>query len=63
MLEQFRSLSHEATVLETNNNCLETQLIETKSELSKALCGIEDLKNKLEIKETMIQDYECQVRK
>lgn len=61
MLDHFRSLSQEATVLETNNHSLETEAAESKVQLSVALDHVADLERKIESQETMIRGYEQQV--
>ncbi|KAI4463577.1 centrosomal protein 2 [Holotrichia oblita] len=61
MLDHFRSLSQEATVLETNNHSLETEAAETKVQLSVALDHVADLERKIESQETMIKGYEQQL--
>ncbi|KAK9721231.1 LAIKA domain [Popillia japonica] len=61
MLDHFRSLSQEATVLETNNHSLETEAAESKVQLSVALDHVADLERKIESQETMIRGYEQQL--
>lgn len=61
MLDHFRSLSHEANMLETNNHTLESRAMETKTQLSMAMDQITDLENKVEQQEIMNRDYEKQV--
>lgn len=62
MLDHYRSLSQEATVLESNNHSLENEASETKVQLSVALDHVADLERKIESQETMIDGYERQVR-
>ncbi|RZB89882.1 CALCOCO1 domain containing protein, partial [Asbolus verrucosus] len=61
LLDQFRSLSHEANVLETNNHTLENEATQSKVQLSVALDHASDLERKLENKETIILSYEKQI--
>ncbi|KRT79397.1 hypothetical protein AMK59_8205, partial [Oryctes borbonicus] len=61
MLDHFRSLSQEATVLENSNHSLETEAAETKVQLSLALDHVNDLERKIESQETMIRGYETQI--
>ncbi|GJQ82870.1 hypothetical protein Trydic_g2608 [Trypoxylus dichotomus] len=61
MLDQYRSLTQEATVLENCNHSLETEAAEVKVQLSVALDHVSDLERKIESQETMIKGYEKQI--
>lgn len=61
MLDQFRSLSHEATLLENNNHSLESKATEAKCQLSEANDRIHDLDNRVEQLHILNRDYETQV--
>ncbi|XP_017768019.1 PREDICTED: centrosomal protein of 135 kDa-like isoform X2 [Nicrophorus vespilloides] len=61
MLDQFRNLSHEATMLETNNHSLETQATESKLQLSVALDHASDLETHIQDQTEMIKSYERQI--
>lgn len=61
MLDQFRSLSQEATALENNNHTLEHEATQSRMQLSLALDHATDLERKLESQETLIRSYERQV--
>lgn len=61
MLEQFKGLSMEATLLESNNHSLETEAHEQKCRLEQAEDRICDLEHQLEIRGSLVQSYENQV--
>uniref|UniRef100_A0A1B6D0U7 Centrosomal protein of 135 kDa n=3 Tax=Clastoptera arizonana TaxID=38151 RepID=A0A1B6D0U7_9HEMI len=61
MLEQFRSLTLEATVLESNNHSLESEAKSTKSCLRDTQEKMHVLEGKLLEKESLIQGYETQI--
>ncbi|XP_063915834.1 centrosomal protein of 135 kDa isoform X2 [Zophobas morio] len=61
LLDQFRSLSHEANILETNNHTLETEATQSRVQLSVALDHAADLERKLENKDSIIHSYEKQI--
>ncbi|XP_044253848.1 centrosomal protein of 135 kDa isoform X2 [Tribolium madens] len=61
LLDQFRSLSHEANILETNNHTLETEATQSRVQLSVALDHAADLERKLDNKDSIIQSYEKQI--
>lgn len=61
MLDHFRSLSLEATVLENNNQSLETEAAEARASLSSARDQIADLERQLADKDCLIRGYEAQV--
>lgn len=61
MLDQFRSLSQEATVLENSNHTLENEAIHSRVQLSVALDHTNGLERKLDDQDAMIRSYERQV--
>lgn len=61
ILDQFKSLSEEANILENNNHTLENEASQTKVQLSVALDHASDLERKLENQESIIHSYEKQV--
>ncbi|KYB27999.1 centrosomal protein of 135 kDa [Tribolium castaneum] len=61
LLDQFRSLSHEANILETNNHTLETEATQSRVQLSVALDHAADLERKLDNKDSIIHSYEKQI--
>lgn len=61
MLDQFRTLSQEANVLENSNHTLETEANQTKVQLSLALDHAADLEKKMQNQETIIRSYERQI--
>lgn len=61
-MDQFRTLSRDANLLESSNHNLETEATQSKVQLSVALEHAIDLERKLETQETMIVGYEKQVR-
>lgn len=61
LLDQFRSLSHEATTLENNNHTLETEASQSKVQLSVALEHAMDLEQKLQSQDAMVKNYEKQI--
>lgn len=61
MLEQFRSLTLEATVLESNNHSLESEAKSTKSCLRETQEKVQILEGKLLEKDSLIHGYETQV--
>jgi chromosome segregation ATPase len=62
MLDHFRSLSMEASALETNNHSLETEVQDARTQLRVVNDRITDLEQLLESKGTLINSYEQQVR-
>nr|CAI5863781.1 unnamed protein product [Callosobruchus analis] len=60
ILDQFRSLSAEATNLETTNHTLENEAAQSKVQLSVALDHASDLERKLDNKDAIIRSYEKQ---
>jgi chromosome segregation ATPase len=60
-LDQFRSLSHEANILETNNHTLENEATQSRVQLSVALDHASDLERKLDNKDSIIRSYEKQI--
>lgn len=62
MLDQFRSLSQEANLLENSNHTLESEANQTKLQLSAALGHASDLEHRLDCQESVIKSYEKQVR-
>lgn len=63
LLEQFKSLNCEASHLESNNHSLESEAKSTKSLLREKEHRMSDLERKLIDKESLISNYESQVRK
>lgn len=61
MLEHFRSLSIEATTLETNNHTLESTVENTKTQLLSANNRIMDLEHEIASKDSLLYNYEKQV--
>lgn len=61
MLDQFRSLSQEATALESSNHTLENEATQSRVQLSVALDHANELERRLEGQETLIKSYERQV--
>jgi centrosomal protein CEP135 len=61
LLDQFRSLSHEANILETNNHTLENEATQSRVQLSVALDHASDLERKLDNKDSIIRSYEKQI--
>lgn len=61
MLNHFRSLSLEATVLENSNHSLESEAAEAKAALQTAKHQIADLERQLTDAECLIKGYETQV--
>ncbi|XP_058806047.1 GRIP and coiled-coil domain-containing protein 2-like [Phymastichus coffea] len=61
MLEHFRSLSLEATMLENNNHSLETEAAEARASLSSARDLIADLERQLADKDCLVRGYEAQI--
>jgi chromosome segregation ATPase len=61
MLDNFRSLSVEASALETNNHSLETEIQDARAQLRAANDRITDLEQLLESKDTLLNNYERQV--
>lgn len=61
MLNHFRSLSLEATVLENSNHSLESEAAEAKGALENARHQIADLERLLSDKDSLIKGYETQV--
>lgn len=61
MLNHFRSLSLEATVLENNNHSLESEAAEARGALQTARDRLIDLERQLVDKDCLIRGYETQV--
>lgn len=61
LLDQFRSLSQEANILENNNHTLENEATQSRVQLSVALDHTSDLERKLENKDSIIRSYEKQI--
>ncbi|KAB0799230.1 hypothetical protein PPYR_07110 [Photinus pyralis] len=61
LLEQFRSLSQEANLLETNNHSLEHEATQSKVQLSVTLDHVSDLEEKLTHQDNQITDYERKI--
>lgn len=61
MLDHFRSLSVEASALESNNHSLETEVQDTRMQLCVAKDRITDLEHLLETKDTLVNSCERQV--
>ncbi|EFN60929.1 Centrosomal protein of 135 kDa [Camponotus floridanus] len=61
MLNHFRSLSLEATVLENSNHSLESEAAEAKAALQTARHQIADLERQLTDAECLIKGYETQI--
>ncbi|KAK4886077.1 hypothetical protein RN001_002348 [Aquatica leii] len=61
LLDQFKSLSEEASALESNNHTLEHEATQSKVQLSVTLDHVTDLETKLSNQRTLISDYETQI--
>lgn len=61
MLNHFRSLSLEATVLETNNQSLESEAAEARGALQTAQDRLLDLERQIADRDCLIRGYETQV--
>ncbi|CAK9825011.1 Centrosomal protein of 135 kDa [Anthophora retusa] len=61
MLNHFRSLSLEATVLENNNHSLESEAAEARGALQTATDRMLDLERQLADRESLIRSYETQI--
>ncbi|KOC66279.1 Centrosomal protein of 135 kDa [Habropoda laboriosa] len=61
MLNHFRSLSLEATVLENNNHSLESKAAEARGALQTATDRMLDLERQLADRESLIRSYETQI--
>ncbi|XP_014476061.1 PREDICTED: centrosomal protein of 135 kDa isoform X3 [Dinoponera quadriceps] len=61
MLNHFRSLSLEATVLETNNHSLESEAAEARGALQTARHQMLDLERQLTDRDCLIKGYETQI--
>lgn len=61
MLNHFRSLSLEATVLENNNHSLESEAAEARGALQSARDRLLDFERQLADKDSLIRSYETQV--
>ncbi|XP_076249280.1 uncharacterized protein LOC143188743 [Calliopsis andreniformis] len=61
MLNHFRSLSLEATVLENNNHSLESEAAEARGALQSARDRLLDLERQLADKDSLIRGYETQI--
>ncbi|XP_050293556.1 early endosome antigen 1-like isoform X3 [Anthonomus grandis grandis] len=62
LLDQFRCLSQEANILESNNHTLETEATQSKIQLSVALDHSSELERKLDHYEVIIKSYEKQIQ-
>ncbi|XP_015438396.1 PREDICTED: centrosomal protein of 135 kDa-like [Dufourea novaeangliae] len=61
MLNHFRSLSMEATVLENNNHSLESEAAEARGALQTARDRLLDMERQLADKDSLISGYETQI--
>ncbi|XP_066590884.1 centrosomal protein of 135 kDa isoform X2 [Prorops nasuta] len=61
MLNHFRSLSLEASVLENNNHSLESEAAEARGALESARDKLLDLERQLADKESLTREYETQI--
>lgn len=61
ILDQFKSLSQENNVLESNNHTLESEANQSRVQLSVALDHASDLERKVENQEAIIRSYEKQI--
>lgn len=61
MLDHFRSLSLEATALETNNHTLESEMESTKTQLMNANHKLMDLESQVCAKDSLVTSYEKQI--
>lgn len=61
MLNHFRSLSLEATVLENNNHSLESEAAEARGALQSGKDRLVDLERQVADKDCLIRGYEGQV--
>ncbi|XP_066998908.2 centrosomal protein of 135 kDa [Anabrus simplex] len=61
MLEHFRGLSMEASLLESNNHSLENEAYEKKNQLRQAQDRIIDLEQQLEMRDSLVHSYETQI--
>jgi hypothetical protein len=61
MLDHFRSLSMEASTLESNNHSLETEVQDSRMQLCVSKDRITDLEHLLETKDTLVNSCERQV--
>lgn len=61
MLDQFKSLSQEAGILESNNHTLETEANHSKIQLCVALDHTTELEQQIQHQEAVIKSYEKQV--
>ncbi|XP_017758921.1 PREDICTED: centrosomal protein of 135 kDa-like [Eufriesea mexicana] len=61
MLNHFRSLSLEATVLENNNHSLESEAAEARGALQSARDRLLDFERQLADKDSLIRSYETQI--
>ncbi|KAH1020604.1 hypothetical protein HUJ04_010236, partial [Dendroctonus ponderosae] len=61
LLDQFRSLSQEANILESNNHTLETEANQSKIQLSVALDHTSELERNMQHQESIMKSYEKQI--
>ncbi|KAF5308899.1 hypothetical protein FQR65_LT00599 [Abscondita terminalis] len=61
LLDQFKSLSEEASALECNNHSLENEASQSKVQLSVTLDHVNDLEAKLNSEKQLVSDYEEQI--
>ncbi|XP_023247970.1 centrosomal protein of 135 kDa [Copidosoma floridanum] len=61
MLNHYRSLSLEATVLENNNHSLETEAAEARGALQSARDQMADFERQLSNKDCLVKGYEAQI--
>lgn len=62
MLDHFRTLTIEATQLESNNQSLESEARSTRNALRNAESKVADLQHVIQNKDALISGYEEQVR-
>lgn len=62
MLDHFRSLTLEATVLENNNHSLESEAEDSKKQLKESLDRTSELEHQLQEQEALSRNYQSQVR-
>ncbi|XP_076257310.1 centrosomal protein 135kDa isoform X2 [Rhynchophorus ferrugineus] len=61
LLDQFKSLSQEHNLLESNNHTLETEATQSKIQLSVALDHTTELERRVQNQESIIRSYEKQI--
>lgn len=60
-MDQFKSLSEEANLLETNNHTLESEANQSRVQLTVALDHASELEKRIQNQESIIKSYEKQV--